>query len=247
MLRDLLSHRWLQICLVFFIIAVGGSLLYRWHTLRVTERDMERHDRFLQRLEKENETRPAQTVNVPTENETPGRVDTSSASVATDTETPKGTATLPGDSELDDVEDVFLPDDFVAEDPPTEEVPVSPHGFGPYPEVPEDFPRNVNWAHYEEDRPIFELMTRVQIKLWNQGYKVTGMTEKNGLMYPTIRGTVYVKWSRNGEEILGIRGHPADLSDAIVDQMMESGIIPAGLKVIDYETAGIDPYQFLNL
>lgn len=123
---------------------------------------------------------------------------------------------------------------------------VSPHGFGAYPSVPADFPIDVDWAHYEEDDPVYELMVRVHIKLWNQGHVVRGMSEENGRMYPTIRGRVYVKWDSTGTEIVEVTGHPADMSDHNVRQI-EAGEIPAGLAVFDYETEGIDPYNFLDL
>ena len=74
MLHDGFSNRWFQGSLVFFVLVIGGSLLYSWHALRTTESDIERHDRFLQAREKQNETRPAPAVNVPTENETPGLI-----------------------------------------------------------------------------------------------------------------------------------------------------------------------------
>ena len=90
-------------------------------------------------------------------------------------------------------------------------------------------------------------MTRVQIELWKQGQLVTGVSEENGLIYPIIRGTVYIKWSHNGEDIINFTGHPEDMSDAIIDSMLESSTIPAGLKVLDYDKSGIDPYKFLNL
>ena len=46
MFRDLLSSRLILGGLVFFVLVIGGSLLYSWHALRTTESDMERHDRF---------------------------------------------------------------------------------------------------------------------------------------------------------------------------------------------------------
>ena len=76
MLRDLLSSRWFQGVLAFFVLCVGGSLLYSWHVVRTTEIDMARHDRFTQGLHNPTETRPAETVNVPTETETPVLVNT---------------------------------------------------------------------------------------------------------------------------------------------------------------------------
>ena len=37
MFRDLLSSRLIQVGLVFFVVVVGGSLLYSWQTDRTTE------------------------------------------------------------------------------------------------------------------------------------------------------------------------------------------------------------------
>ena len=90
-------------------------------------------------------------------------------------------------------------------------------------------------------------MARVLIKLWKQGHHTEGIVEEGGLLYPIKRGIVYIKWSDNGKDIIDITGHPKDLSDDIVDQMFESGTIPAGLTVFDHDKAGIDPYKFLNL
>ena len=70
MFRDLLSNRLIQVGLVFFVIGVGGSLLYSWQAQRTLEKELARHDRFLPGI-KHNETRPADTVNDPTENATP--------------------------------------------------------------------------------------------------------------------------------------------------------------------------------
>ena len=123
MFRDLLSSRWFQGCLAFFVLVVGGSLLYSWHVLRTTESDMARHDRLTRGLEKQNET-PV-LVNTPDEN--------------TDTQMPDATEPLENETETLDLADAFLPDDMVSEEAPAEDVPVSPYGFGPYPEVPADF------------------------------------------------------------------------------------------------------------
>ncbi len=129
----------------------------------------------------------------------------------------------------------------------TEKISVSPHGFGPYPEIPEDYPYpHVDWSKYH-DNPMLELMTRVQIRLWKQGHRTEGILEKsNGLLYPISRGTVYVQRSYNGVYSSGtITGHPRDLSDDVKQQLM-AGEIPAGLTVLDYDK-GIDPYKFLNI
>ena len=243
MFRAILSSRGIIIGLVFFGMVVSGSLIYSWHVRRASEAEFQRSDdqfspgvkskpRSTEAVDVPTETEPADFVNTPDEN--------------TDTPMSDEIEALPDETDPFDLSDVFLPDDFVSEEAPVEDVPVSPHGFGAYPEVPADFPEDVNWSDYEEDLPIYELMARVHIKLWEQGQKAEGISEKSGLMYPIIRGTVYIRWSRSGKEVIGFTGHPSDMSDAVVNQI-EAGIIPAGLTVLDYETAGIDPYEFLNL
>ena len=130
----------------------------------------------------------------------------------------------------------------------TETVRVSPHGFGPYPDVPEDFYiKPFSWDFFKNDPPIFELMVRVQVKLWKQGIRTTGIASSNGLLYPTIPGTVFVKKSIVDDvEHIEIRGSPSDDLDAIRKSLME-GIVPDGVTVRDLDEARIDPYTFLNL
>ena len=51
-------------------------------------------------------------------------------------------------SEMLDMADAFLFDGFVSKEASIEDVPVSPYGFGPYPEVPADYPEHLTpiWA-----------------------------------------------------------------------------------------------------
>ena len=126
---------------------------------------------------------------------------------------------------------------------------VSPHGFGPYPDVPNDYPLALDHSptsfwKFTHDDPKQELLARTLIKLWKQGVPVGGATLESGLIYPTIRGTVYVEW--NGDFINHIAGHPDDNHDEIISTL-EAGSIPAGITVIDRAEAGIDPYTFLDL
>ncbi|MYG08678.1 hypothetical protein F4167_19105 [Candidatus Poribacteria bacterium] len=104
MFGDLLSSRWFQGGFAFFVLCVGGSLLYSWHVHRTTESDMARHDRLLLGREKQNETHPAESVNVPTDTETPGFVYTPDEN----TDTPRSED--PSTSLVDDAENVGLTD-----------------------------------------------------------------------------------------------------------------------------------------
>ena len=102
-------------------------------------------------------------------------------------------------AELSDEEKALLTAEVVEE---TQRV--SPFGFGPYPEVPSDFPHEPIW---EEDMETnisqfgseamkeAELMDRVLIKLWNQGHSATSVSKhSNGLVYPSFPNTVFVRW-----------------------------------------------------
>ena len=141
---------------------------------------------------------------------------------------------------------------------------VSPFGFGPYPQVPSDFPHDPVWIEdtdYPEGDEDFgrdfmraiELMDRVLIKLWTQGRRAFSASMDNGLVYPGFPDTVYVRWdyveepdgtmSRYASEITSGPDVPLSVHDTI----SETGTIPFGIKELSHETDGIDAYTFLNL
>ena len=105
------------------------------------------------------------------------------------------------------------------------EVRVSKFGFGPYPEIPADFPQqNIFYrAYYTDpnyrykDEPGYELMDRLQIELWKRGVRgICGLAASpNGIIYVTLEDDI-----------------PADIKDL-------------GLSIDLSE--GIDVYKFLNL
>ena len=141
----------------------------------------------------------------------------------------------------------------------------SPFGFGPYPEVPADFPYQERL--WNNDTPEQELLVRVRIELWKQGTETTGagFDTNSGLIYPTIPGVLYVRWQNTEDddpEYAGrryaslIMGDP-DTSDKwgssyLVDSMFEpihgmSDIEALGIRVYEYPDGGLDPYKFLDL
>ena len=146
MLGDFLSSRWIQGSLVFFFLSVSGSFLYSWHVKRTTAKEFGHHDRFLQGLPIQNETgTAADTIETSQVNFEPGGTpleNQDAQAMANDTDvSPIDDATA-----FDDLADAFLSDDFVLEEETEiEDVPVSPYGFGPYPEVPTDCPLSVSW------------------------------------------------------------------------------------------------------
>ena len=142
------------------------------------------------------------------------------------------------------------------------EKPVSPFGFGPYPEVPSDYPDVPVWEEddYPEGDAVFgrdfirstELIQRVLIKLWSQGDRVSSGSTHDGLVLPHYPNTVYVEW-RDLEEpdgsitqyVSGVTSGP-DVSSSVHDAIMDEGVVPSGITVLDPNSDGIDPYTFLN-
>lgn len=140
----------------------------------------------------------------------------------------------------------------------------SPHGLGPYPKIPPDYPRQNIWDELEELNEAasqelgrssidHELMHRVLIKLWNQGRKVEGATlnSDNGKIYPMYKDTVYVNWSETENEdgsynryLSRYKCHPMlkDYRAAVANSTH-----PSWLKVVSHDDGSIDPYSFLDL
>ena len=137
----------------------------------------------------------------------------------------------------------------------TEDVLVSPYGFGPYPNVPEDYPSTVSWKRDqtylpEELRPQSELLSRVLVQLWTSGKKdFRGGSTNNGKVYPHYHDTVYVRFAEtrdpNGETVR----YPARIKSGPSVKYTEADLLdpPPYLRVLDLDSSGIDPYQYLNL
>lgn len=267
MFRDMLSgSRAIFIGLVFFVLVVGGSLLYSWHVHRTTDAELAKSDALLQQHKNKNGPHTAadiiDTSMVDVEQaETP--LETDDLQVSDDT----GVLPIDETSEVLDLSDAFLRDDFVSEEASAEDVPVSPYGFGPYPEVPDGFPENFRpvWTWSEEKQQDFsgsfrnmELIHRVLIKLWNQGergWRGAHFDEQNGRVYPLYRDRVYVtRWIEvpvEGGKVVpfpagGTSGGSGFRPD-IETFVKSGGKLPGHLQFIDWDTAGYNPYDFLNL
>ena len=240
--------------LVFFVLIVGGSLLYSWHVHRTTDTEIAETQRKVQPLENKNETRitqnPVDTSTVDSEHaETDLEVDDSQMFDDTDA------LRIDKTSEGFDRMDAFLPDDFVSEEEPVEDVPVSPFGFGPYPEVPAGWPADT----FPAPSANHELLVRVRIKLLYEGTNTAGANMVNGLVYPVIKGTAYVRWketrSRDGviRYVSRMIAHPDDAArlNAIKlgkkRPLLEEWDIPSDVKLVSFEEGAIDPYTFLDL
>lgn len=264
MFRDILSgSRAIFIGVVFFVLVVGGSLLYSWHVHRSSQEELEQTKQAVQQLGDRTFTRAAQDNDVPVEVEPLGEAE-SLPETDNSERIPEETAAFIDDAEIDVASDALdmLPEETSEPDAPYG---VSPYGFGPYPEVPTGFPDHLQpiWAWSEEKRSgfagsgkDFELMHRVLVKLWNQGDQgFVGVTraDDNGRVYPVYPEVVYVSWS----EVTDIQGkvhrYPGfTLAGPNVPRLSARDFTngngyPAHITVLDRETEGIEPYQFLGL
>ena len=247
MLRDILSSKLVIAGLTCCLLLVAGSLLYRSHVVSSIRKDEARTQQFLQQLENRDGPRAPQWETTGGGVEKPA-----AASIATDDDAesvPDISVPLPTEKAAR-VDTAAAPEAPVA-DEKTTDVPVSPYGFGPYPELPEGWPADQIWPR---SSPEHELMMRVEIKLAHQGLDVMGSIMENGLVYPTISDTVYIEWAKNARRqyIRDMAGDP-DACDRIRAIEDERGIrftaadIPSDIKVLSFQEDGIDPYEFLDL
>ena len=159
-------------------------------------------------------------------------------------------------AELSDEEKALLTAEVVEE---TQRV--SLFGFGPYPEVPSDFPHSDIWDSVEREAARdpemaenLELLARVRIKLWNDGKPTLGASidPSSGLVYPNYPNTVYVEWAEFVREDGGVERYAGRMRGApwpseFNEDYFAKGLIPPGITVIEYSAGGIAPHQFLNL
>ena len=267
MFRDLLSSRLIQAGLVVFSVCVAGSLVYSWHVHRTTAAELAPHARFLEERAQQKATRLTETVHVSLETEPPGFGDTPSQN--RDTPMPEApAAAVPTETERLDIADAFLPDDIgAAEEVPAAEQAVSPFGFGPYPEIPADYPgTQPSWetdldalGYTEEQKKTAELLSRVLIKLWVEqgvGSRLGGALHSGtGRVYPFHPNTIYVErkvyrdsdGTQKGAFARIVAPGNLFLTAEETERFRLTGEHPPGIRVLSLETEGIDPYAFLNI
>lgn len=247
MLWGLLSSRWIQVGIVFFVLCVGGSLLYSWHVKRTIAAEMVQAKQAMQARENRYKTRMAKKTNVPTETNSPGFVGVPKESDETQNKLEITATQTSPNADKGDVADTIFSHEIPAESPA--DVRVSPHGFGAYPPIPEGAPI----AEFDENDSVeMELMLRVAIKKWNEGHRFVGASIANGKVYLNYPNTLYVKWGDPQETpdgnvfqpIVRTRG-PGDI--ALTPEQMHSGKIPEGVTGLDLDSEGLDPYEVLEL
>ena len=243
MTRDITPIKWIIGAIAFLIIIAGACVLwYRYDTAPYRQEAADAKQLLRQsEIEKSEKSKVVKrAADAPTESRMP---------TAEKPRTKRGEPAATKDNAPGETQNVAI-ETPLSEN--TELVRASPHGFGPYPEVPPDYSGTAAWDLYTD--PEDELLVRVRIKLWQQGIKADGVTyERNGLIYPIIKGVRYVEWDvkeypdgSTKRYVSSSTGHPDD-SFGVGDGTVFESDIPGHLTIYTYPDGGIDPYQFLDL
>ncbi|MYB95346.1 hypothetical protein F4054_07350 [Candidatus Poribacteria bacterium] len=249
MFRDLLSSRWFQAGFAFFVLCVGGSLLYSWHVHRTTDAEFGKRPQPVVSIENRSpSTNTASTNTAPVNFQTEGIVNTPDAN----TDTPMSDATEAetiDETELIDMADAFLPDDDVSADA-LDPSKMSRFGLGPYPEIPKEWGFVPNYWEFMVDSIEDELLSRVTIKMKKEGtrskYGSVGVSP-TGQVIALERGSVLVEYEidENGDKrIWSVFAHPDDLSAGIYTSESK---IPSNLKIVTADEIAFDAYEYLGL
>ena len=243
MTRDIITNKWIIGAIAFLIIFAGACYLwYRYDTAPYRQEAADALKLLRQReiTRKAENSKAEQAADV-----TPAESTTQTAEQPITTDNPaeveKQTNTPAGTAQVEDV-------------------PASPFGFGPYPDVPEGMLDSVGNVYRPIwDRPKFpnimlperaELMSRVAIKAWQEGLHRNwiGIGGANGKIYFNYPNTIYV-WYGEREEVDGTitRYFTRVKGRTLSPEQMRLGIAPPGMRVLDGETEGIDPYAYLGI
>ena len=139
-------------------------------------------------------------------------------------------------------------------------------GFGPYPEIPSDFPERYRpiWSHgvydvtnfaefpeeFKEHRRAEELLDRVHVKLWKEGrtdITSISLVPTTNRVYPLTANSVVVRRTGidTGGSIFSIVGNKNFSQDLI--KRIRDGEKPPGIQIIDADTGGFNVYEYLGL
>ena len=246
--------KWIIVAAFLLLILATGCILYYQHSTAADKHAAQQADKRLQQW-KADKSKPTITAEKESTNTPAERI--------------KNTAEKPNNNKTTTKPESKQAPTAAPAQATVAEMRVSKFGFGPYPELPANFPWQdlFDPPYYTEDPndpykddPDYELMDRLYVELWKRGNNVEGMgtLDSTGLFYPTIRGTIYVEWAPRwkifgqeiGRKVHYINGHPDDLarlgSPHQEGETLTEKDIPSDLKVLDI-SEGIDPYKFLNL
>ena len=262
MLQDILSSKLVITGLIGCVLLVTGSLFYRWHVQRDIRNAEAKTERFLQQLENRQTTNAQQPRKITDRDakertEAPVATDNGAATVFDITERLPNAKAARGDTAA--APELPVSDKETAEEESVA-LSISPFGFGPYPEVPEDFPepdifKSLASMGDSEMRKALELQKRLIVEFWKQGISLenVGVTgDADGKVYLLYPDVVYVKWGYWTDDdgithrYAGVtRGHPDTAH--IYEPYLDEGEIPQGITVYELPDGYIDAYEFLGL
>ena len=238
MLRDIFTNKWILGGIGFLVIFTGLCYLWYQHNTAPYRKQAAELDEMIHQFEKQRTASTVKSTEPAADAPVESTMPTTEKSI---NETTSGT---------DRTEPTQAQSNVPAQNAETEtEVRVSPHGFGPYPEVPEDYPYEVDWTLRGSRSK--ELLTRVLIKLWTEGEKnFRGGGTHNGKVYPWYHNTIYVKirYYENADGEL-VPGGSTKMSGPRVDwsAVKDWTNPPPHIRILDLDSSGINPYQYLNL
>ena len=222
--------KWIIGAALLLLIVAAGCFLWYQHTTAPYKEEADKDDKLLQQW-KANKAKPAAETE---SNQAPAGSNKPTAEKPT---TPVNMPTPEQDN--------------------TEKIKVSPYGLGPFPTIPKHSPVPQDWFDYPRSSKRQELMSRVTVKLWEEGipnYGVT-MSSSTGLVYPNYPNTLIVEWA-NIESPTGTKRYATRISwcpeaEGFQEQMkgkiIYEGDFPSHFKIIENKDAGIDPYLYLDL
>lgn len=247
MLRDYLTDKWTLAGVAFLILfSLSCILWYEYETAPYKQESIETSEIARQwKTEKAVKAYPVET----------GSPQAPADSIVSTTEKPTNAIT---DADMR----VSTADSTLAILTELEDVRVSPHGFGPYPKIPDGLPQGFFDRELSRDH---ELLGRVRIKLYEQGIPVLGVgMDQSGRVYPFDKNQVYITFGKTylppfGEVkyITGIEGDASVIREIennakardpkmLIPMQIEADI-PNSVKVLDKSEEGFDAYDFLNL
>ncbi|MDE0087513.1 MAG: hypothetical protein OXU23_17455 [Candidatus Poribacteria bacterium] len=245
MFRDIFTNKWIIGGVLLLIIITCGCYFWYQHSLTANRKAAADAQQLLRQSEIERQAKVKSSTAKHAAEKAPAD------SITPTAEKPKADATATTDTSIGGTQKAVTA--AMQETDKTEEVRVSPHGFGPYPEIPEDSP--FDEFHFEEsDTRTMELLGRVEIKAWINGERFEGSSYDlgRGKVYLHYSNTLYVEYGDPVEDADGnVRIPITDVLGAgdvhLTSEQMKNGEIPGGVRVLSLRDDGIDPYEYLEL
>ncbi len=251
MYRDIFTSKWILGSLALLII-IAGACYVGYKRERAADRKALVETSKLVR--EWHESRKVRTLDSTAEIPIPAQSNTQNAGITVN----ESVAEVKNNTEVETQQQ----SETAAANAEAEDVPTSPFGSGPYPDVPDDL-RSIerfkpiweyeDWTNKHQDPKGAELLDRVWIKAWENGEREilgASFNPENNRVYLNYPNTIYV-WYDEYEADDGTPGRYFTLIKGAGDVKLTKeqklrGEAPPGVQVIDGETGGIDPYEYLH-